>query len=618
MADAKEIAAELLSRFNYADSWRQQYDEKAVEWYKLYVGYREPLPEELQGRSNLHIPRTYEQLDTLRSRLVKAFFSIRPYIDFMPQPTYSSTPEAIQLNAQKAQLAAALVDMQLERNQIVRRFYDFITSLLVFPAAIMGVGWRYERKQVKRRVPVAVPMGIGPDGMPIIINTLVVQDIEDVIWDDNELVNVDYFDFWPDPRGHDIDSCRFVFQREWLTQEQIEEKLMVLERAGSGEIYPVDWEAIKGAGQALSEGRWERLSAVGLTPETSDGYYSEEGEMRGKLFEVLHYWEDERHAIIINRSELAYDGANPYWRHGKKPFVVATFEPLPNEFYGMSAVQIIEHLQEELNTHRNQRIDNVSLVLNRMWKVRRSADIEEAELVSRPHGILYVDNPDDVTEMITPDVTASAYTEEAVLKQDMENALGVPAVVRGTTPSRRETATEVITKSSNASIRFDVKIMLFETLGIKRMAYLMDCNNQQFIDQPRLVRLFGQEDPNAWQMIEPGQLVGEWDYRPSGSNIDPAANKEIRRNQLNQVMAVVLQTNNPYVDKYELTKMWLEAYDIRNVEKLLIPKEQLLAQIQAVQQMQGAGPVMPTTPQVPGMGPGTPTTPATVAPGMPP
>ena len=156
--------------------------------------------------------------------------------------------------------------------------------------------------------------------------------------------------------------------------------------------------------------------------------------------------------------------------------------------------------------------------------------------------------------------------------------------------------------------------MLFEVVGIKRLAYLLDCNNQQFVDEPRLVKLFGMEGPQAWRMVGPDEIVGEFDYRPAGANIDPAANKEVRRQQLNELMGIVLQTGNPYIEKYELTKMWLESYDIRNVDKLLIDKQQVLAQMMAAQAQQAQmaqGPDMPITPPMPGadMGPGEPITP---------
>jgi Bacteriophage head to tail connecting protein. len=584
-----EITAELIQRFEYADSWRHQFDDVARRCYKLYVGYRDPLPEELQGRSNLHIPRTYEQIDTWRARLVKAFFGIaRPYIDFLPSPR-NATPELMALNERKAALAAAIVDQQLERNVVVSVFYDYLTSMLIFPAAILGVGWRYERRKVRRREPI-IDMATDPlTGMPVprVVGWAPVER-EAVTWDDNELVNINYFDFWPDPRGRDVDSCRFVFQREWCTQSQLEEKLAVLEAAGAGTVYPVDWESLRGAAGEFEDGAWELLTAVGLTPESSDGFWPKD-DQRGHLFEVLHYWEDERHAILINRKQLAYDGASPYWRHGKKPFVAVAFEPLPGQFYGMSAVQLIEHLQHELNTHRNQRVDNVSLVLNRMWSVKRGADIDDAELVSRPHGIIHVDNQDDIQPLLTPDVTASAYQEEAITKQDMENTLATPGVVRGVTPTRRETALATATLASNASIRFDVKILLFDALGLRRMAYLMDCNNQQFIDTPRLVRLFGAQGPHEWRMVGPEEIIGEYDYRPAGANVDPAANKELRRQQLTQALAFAIQTNNPFIKKYELTREWLSSFDFRNVDKFLysegeVMQMQAAAQAQAVQQ----------------------------------
>lgn len=609
----QEQTAELLQRFEYADSWRSQYYDVATRCYQLYVGWRKELSEEQKGRSNLHIPRTYEAVDTWRARLIKSFFGVsRPYIDFLPSPQ-GATPEMMEVNEAKARLAAALVDQQLERNNVVSVFYDFITSMLIFPAAILGVGWRYEKRMIRTREPVIDivynPMAGIPEPTPMVIGWQTVER-EAVVWDDNELVNINFFDFWPDPRGRDVDSCRFVFQREWCTQEQLEEKLQVLEAAGSGEVYPLDWEALRGAQGELHDGAWELMSSVGLTPEASDGYWPKEGA-KGHLFEVLHYWEDERHAILVNRKQLAYDGENPYWRHGKKPFVVVSFEKLPNQIFGMSAVQLIEHLQAELNTHRNQRIDNVSLVLNRMWIVRRG--IDEEQLISRPHGIIEVDNPQgDIQPLVTPDVTGSAYNEEQVIKQDMESTLATPNVIRGMSPDHRETATATMTQASNAALRFDVKILLFDSLGIRRMAMLMDCNNQQFIDSPRMVQLFGDRATQEWQMVGPHEIIGEYDYRPAGASTDPASNKELRRQQLTQALAFAIQTNNPFIKKYELTREWLNSFDFRNVDKFMYSQEEVM-QMQQAAEAQAAlaqmrqpqvGQPMPGMGAPPGMMPG--------------
>ena len=602
--DARETTAELIQRFNYAESFREQYDLRALTWYKLYVGWRAELPKQLKGRSNLHIPRTYEEIDTLRARFIKALFSSRPYIDFLPRPREAS-PELLPELEAKAKIAGAIVDDQLAA--AVPAFYDFITCFLVYPAAVASVGWRYETRTVKTKQPKVIQPSWMEHVMANIRGmqaqpTITVEEVEqEAVYDDNDIQPVDYFDFWPDPRGRDLDSCRFVFHREWCTEKELRMKLDLLRQAGGGQVYePDSWDVLSISGAGLQDGREDRLAVIGLGSDGSQGYWKE--PRKGYLMEVLHYWEDDRHALLVNRHDTLYDGKNPYHRHGKKPFIATSFDPLPGEFYGLSAVQLIEHLQAELNTSRNQRVDNISMVLNRMWKVRRNSDVDENELVSRPHGVIYVDAQDDVDMVAAPDIPGSSFNDEQILKQDMENVLGVPAVVRGA-ESAKQTATEVVTKNTSAGFRFDTKVMLYETLCLKRMAYLMDCNNQQFIDQARLVRIYGQLGME-WQRVEPHEVVGEHDYAPAGSSVDPMANKEIRRQQLNELLNIV--SSRPEIAQYvkvpELIRMLLQSYDIRVGDKLLLSPEELAAQQQAAQMAQmggmpqGGPPGMPVPP----------------------
>lgn len=581
----EERLGDLMTLFTYADEYREQRKEQALEWYRLFVGHRDELPDDLKGRSNLHIPLTNETVDTLRARMFKAYFGTQPYVDFKPKPQTTLDIREYDKNLAKAKLAAALVNEQFEKNKIQKKWYSFCTSLLVFPAAILGVGWRYETRKVprKQQVMMDVPMVQQmPDGSLSVTSVrqpipgrfeLVEQ--EAVVWDDNEIHNIDFWDFWVDPTGWDIDSCRYVWHRVWMTRPQIQRELELLRKTGIGEVTDVDWDSIAGTSEELFEGQAERLSSIGYTHPTTDAPFGEEDMKRLGRYEVLHYWEDGRHAIIINRAVVAYDGPNPYWRHGKKPFCVATFDPLPGEFYGLSAVQLIEHLQAELNTIRNQRIDNASFCLNKMWGVNPSADIDESELVSRPNGIIHM-QPNDAWPIQIGDVNQSSYQEEIIVRNDMENVLGVPAIVRGVTPSRKETATEVITKNNNASIRFDAKIMLIEDV-FKRLAYLMDCNNQQFISQERVVRQYGPDGAEEWATIEPDALIGEWDYIPAGSSIDPAANRDIRREQLMQLVMYATPQTNPYLDLYELTRQLMESMDVRGVNKALRTPDQVKA-----------------------------------------
>ena len=88
----------------------------------------------------------------------------RPYIDMLPIP--SNIQDASTLaSSDKGDKATAVLDLQLERNLFEIRCYEHITSMLIYPAAILSVGWRFEEKDVRRRSP--HPVIQKQDGEPV-------------------------------------------------------------------------------------------------------------------------------------------------------------------------------------------------------------------------------------------------------------------------------------------------------------------------------------------------------------------------------------------------------------------------------------------------------------------
>jgi len=584
--EADNLFQEQIFLFNHFDDYRSQWDDMAIKWYKQVVGFKKELKED-NGRSNVHIPRTYQIIDTIRSRYIMGLFKDKPYIDYIPKPS-NLDRFPMDMAEDKAKVAAALANEQLDKNNIVSKYYDYITSLLIFPLGIMGVGWRYEEDYVKRKVPIPEIVK-NQFGIPQYTGRTIYQPRQSIetTWDDNEINNIDYFDFWPDPKGTTLDGCRGVFQREFVTFEKLEHRLKFLEYLDEGKIYLNNISELKELQGSvnLEHGREERLSEVGFSSGSMDIFQNTDYKSnKNAEFELLHYWEDDRHCITVNRKKVVYDGPSPYWRHKKKPFVVGTYDRLPSQLYGMSAAQIISDIQEEENTLHNQRTDNINFILNKMWKVRTGADIDESELISRPHGIIHVDRPEDVTEFEMSDVASSSFSQQGLLQSLAENALATPPVIQGAESSGSKTATETMKQTTNAGMRFDVKMKLFQELNINRMAYLMDMNNQQFIDGERVVNI-NIDQANAWKAINPGDLIGEFDYRPAGTNIDPAANKEVRREQLTHMMQFLLQSQVPFVNYKELFEEWLKSFDVENAEKFLL-SDQEMQQQQMQQQMQ--------------------------------
>lgn len=568
--DKDEISAELKNIFNYFDGYRKQYEDKAIEWYKLFVGYIEDR-EPAEGKSNLHIPKTYEILDTIRARIVMSFFNKRPYVDFSAMPNKAGSIESIMLNKEKADVAAAFVDEQLEKNQIRTVFYDFVTSMLIFPAAFMGVGWRYEEEMVKKKTKVPLVDNYGS-----YTGQWTFQQIEqlETVYDDNEIFNIDFFDFWGDPDAKEIDDSRGVFHREWVTIDELVNKLELLAKIGEGKVYEMDIDSIIES-RKEEAGSSRRLSAIGIDTGGQDPYKnsSDEDLSTKQEVELLHYWEDDRHCIMVNRNEVLYDGPNPYWRHRKKPFIKASYDRLPEEFYGMSAVQIIHHLQEEVNTMHNQRMDNANMLINQMWLRLRGSDISDEDLISRPNGIIDVDSMEDLQPLPTGDIPSVAFASEERINAEIQRVLGTPANVRGAEAGKSQTATEASITAESAGTRFGAKTALFEDLGIKRLALMMDLNNQQFVSDERAARI-DPEDRNSWQSIDPGDLIGEFDYSPATSSVESAANKDLRREQLTEIMGFLLQSGVPFVNFRKLVEEWLSEFDIDHPERFMIPEQE--------------------------------------------
>jgi hypothetical protein len=83
-------------------------------------------------------------------------------------------------------------------------------------------------------------------------------------------------------------------------------------------------------------------------------------------------------------------------------------------------------LQRETNETVNQRRDNVSLVLNKRYMVKRGADVDVQSLVRNvAGGVTMANNPEqDVREMEWNDVTASSYQEQDRLNVDFDELTG--------------------------------------------------------------------------------------------------------------------------------------------------------------------------------------------------
>jgi len=157
----------------------------------------------------------------------------------------------------------------------------------------------------------------------------------------------------------------------------------------------------------------------------------------------------------------------PHLQPGERPFVVGFSSVEAHRNYPDGDVAQIAPLQEEINSVANQRLDNVRLVLNKRYFIRRGSQMDlDALMRNVPGGGVMTNDPEkDVQVVNTPDVTSSAYQEQDRLAQDLDDLVGgfgQASVAAGGKQMDRAGSMDVLQGAAGAVQDYGIKLF-FET-----------------------------------------------------------------------------------------------------------------------------------------------------------
>ena len=111
--------------------------------------------------------------------------------------------------------------------------------------------------------------------------------------------------------------------------------------------------------------------------------------------------------------------------HGERPFVMGVAVIETHKIYPSGLAELGDGLQREANEIVNQRLDNVKLVLNKRFIVKRGSQVDLKSLVRNvPGSVTLANETSDVQEMNWPDVTGSAFAEQDRINVDYDELLG--------------------------------------------------------------------------------------------------------------------------------------------------------------------------------------------------
>lgn len=141
------------------------------------------------------------------------------------------------------------------------------------------------------------------------------------------------------------------------------------------------------------------------------------------------------------------------FKHGNRPFEEDWYEKVPGRWYGRGVGEKLIHLQRALNENFNRRIDNAEVLQNKMFKVRRGANVDPRDLISRAGGSIKVDDiKNDIEELQHSDISQSSYKDEEVINEVAQKLLGMFDIAfGGGTP---DSATEAAIQNRNSGTTF--------------------------------------------------------------------------------------------------------------------------------------------------------------------
>lgn len=481
------VLKDLVGKFIKWAAWRKPYEELWTDIYRMFLSVLKG--QKTPTRAKVFIPVVFQVIESALPKLVNAVLGDSDFFSVIADD---------EKDKKVADLVFKLLTVQLEMADMFMKFIDFGKQLLLYGTSYFFVFWKVRRAWVIERTPIRKDISF----LGVSFGSQLLRWEEKLVFKvverRPEVEVPDIADVYPDPNSENekVDKAEGVFIRSVTTMQDMDEqsrgKFPVY--ANFDRLRTSKLETAKGiqtdSRPVIQDRRAIRRSTQSM-PDKAE-------------VELLSYWgkydldgdgfREEVLIVIADRRVLVKAIRNPF-HHQERPILRTTLFNVPKEWYGIGMVEPIIPLQHELNTLRNQRLDNINLAINRMWKVNSLADVDVDALISLPNGIILTDDMEAVQPIVMPDVTASAYNDSAIIQNDIENATA-PKSVQGTPESGRlgRTARGAQLIIGQALEKFGLSAKVTEHSALKRLLRMFYQLDLQFLDRDAIFsspELFG-------------------------------------------------------------------------------------------------------------------------------
>lgn len=445
----------------------------------------------------------------------------------------------------QASVVQNLLSYQWSRAGMRLKMHDYIKDSLMYSKGFAKVTWNFKSRTTTRMEPVVA------DDDSI---TFVKKETTQIEHDDPRIEIVDPFDIYVDP---DATTAGYGGDNLFL----VHRKTVALKDIKNNPNYQNANLIKTTASQNQYEDKYVRF---GTAPKEDD---------TKELVELLEYWERDRLIVVANRSVVLRDTPNPY-EHKEIPFVELDDFRDPHKLYGQSELSVIDPLQREINSIRNQRRDYDNLALNPVIRMIPGTLRNPASAKMAPGSVWMVSDLNSMDTFTMPQLQGGATEIEAQTARDIERAVALDEYGIGLLPpgSARRSATEVASVSNMAGKRFSMKIALLEE-AVKKIGQLIFALDQQFLDNERIIQIVGQQGAAEWVKLSPTDIAGDFFIDIETGSMLPkdevAARKEAVEllQYLNPILQPVAQSNPTVI--LPIIRMVLDTFELANRDKIM-------------------------------------------------
>lgn len=553
---SKQILQKMIKLYTNWEAWRKPLENRWNEIYRLYFGNDAEI--KTPTRAKIFVPMVFRVVEAAIPIIVNTIFSSDSFFEVVPlKPEEQDLAEVIQL----------LLEYQLAQASFYPKFIDFTKQLILYGTSYFKVYWKVKRQWVWEREPIRKPLSLF--GIPFPTDKIVGWNETKsykVIERRPEIDVLDILDVFPDPDAFKEDDGKGVFLRSYMDYDTVREM-------GAGK-YPTyantDSDDLKSSlktdHSSYSSSRQQRFSTRGVSNQGGNSNQIEILEFWGKYDLDKDGIAEEVYIVIGNRTVLLKATGNPF-QHQKRPLVKSSLFPVPLEWYGIGLIEPIIDQQYELNTIRRQRLDNINLIINNMWQVKDTADIDLNSLVSTPGGIILTGDMESLMPLRPSNETSAAYVESQALQAEIFDTT-VSKGAQGTPESGRlgRTASGAKMIISQSLEKFGTTIRLLEETALKRVLKLMHQLNLQFLDDDEVL-----VDPGLYgSLIEnmtPEMLRADVQFKMVG--IGEMIGKEAKINQGMTFLGMFKDVMTPETVTMLMQKVWkLMGFDEKELKKL--------------------------------------------------